>query len=175
MGGGEYPWGMEKTAPDISAQFDPENFLDETFRKLCDTFDLEHGDISPLQSLRLDELGLEIKDILTSFVQQNQKPALKSYRIEALQTLEVAQWVEAGSPEEALEIAQERAWAWDTDHDRQPHDLEVAQEEEAFKAQRETVTADSSQEDEVDNNCCPHCQGRGLCEISFGYPCEEVK
>ena len=168
MGGGEYPWGMKKRTPDISAQFDPENFLDETFGKLCDAFDLEHGDISPLQSLRLDELGLEIKDILTSFVQQNQKPALKSYRIEALQTLEIAQWVEAGSPEEALRIAQERAWAWDTDHDRLPFDLEVAQEEEAFKAQRETVTADSSQEDEVDNNCCPHCQGRDLCD-------EEVK
>ncbi len=156
MGGGGYPWGMEKTAPDISAQFDPENFLDETFRKLCDAFDLEHGDISPLQSLRIDELGLEIKDILISFVQQNQKPALKNYRIEALQTNEVAQWVEAGSPEEALKIAQKRG-AWDTDHDREPHDLEVAQEEE------------------VDNNCCPHCQGRGLCETSFGHPCEEVE
>ena len=168
MGGGEYPWGMKKRTPDISAQFDPENFLDETFGKLCDAFDLEHGDISPLQSLRLDELGLEIKDILTSFVQQNQKPALKNYRIEALQTLEIAQWVEADSPEEALRIAQDRAWAWDTDRDRLPFELEVAQEEEVFKAQRETVTADSSQEDEVDNNCCPHCQGRDLCD-------EEVK
>ena len=130
MGGGEYPWGMKKRTPDISAQFDSENFLDETFRKLCDAFDLEHGDISPLQSLRIDEIGLEIKDILISFVQQNQKPALKNYRIEALQTNEVAQWVEAGSPEEALKIAERASCDWCVDHDRKPHDLEVVEEEE---------------------------------------------
>lgn len=56
---------------DISELFDPENFLEGTFRKLCDEFNLEHGDIAPLQAFRLDELGLEIKDILTSFVKQN--------------------------------------------------------------------------------------------------------
>jgi len=56
---------------DISKLFDPENFLEGTFRKLCDEFNLEHGGIDPLQAFRLDELGLEIKDILTSFVKQN--------------------------------------------------------------------------------------------------------
>jgi hypothetical protein len=60
----------------------------------------------------------------------DREPELKNYRVEAYQTIEVAQWVEAGSPEEALKIAQEREWAWENDHERQPHDLEVAEEEE---------------------------------------------
>lgn len=60
----------------------------------------------------------------------------KNYRVEAIRQVEVHQWVHAESPEEAIRMAKgERGdvWTtgvWEIDHEHEPEDFEVAEEEE---------------------------------------------
>jgi hypothetical protein len=52
------------------------------------------------------------------------------YRIEALQEREVFQWVEAESSEEAIRIALEQEWRWETDCSHAPSHVQVGEEED---------------------------------------------
>ena len=56
-----------------------------------------------------------------------------NYRVEAIQKVEVFQWVEAESPEEALLIAKQDLYGWEQEaclDNIEVYDLEVGEEEE---------------------------------------------
>jgi len=53
----------------------------------------------------------------------------KHYRVEAIRRVEVYQWIEAESRDEAIRIAKERPGEWDEDYYGEPDDIEVAEED----------------------------------------------
>jgi hypothetical protein len=58
----------------------------------------------------------------------------KRYRVEAIRQVEVYQWLDAESPEEAIRIAKsEEGGVWEIDHEHEPGSFEVTEEEEEDK------------------------------------------
>ncbi len=57
----------------IKAQVVTDEYIEVLFQTVCGEFDLKHGDITPLQSLKLSNIQEDLVDLLTEFVEQNKE------------------------------------------------------------------------------------------------------